>query len=268
MLKYVLFTFILLIGIRSSAQEYNRFLHKKFEVKQQQKNTTTLFAQGEEILFYSDKTIQSFCTVTEVSPKGFQLQINTQSITGHLNAFGQEQHFSTTDQTTLAPADSAAIKSLLNKVQLVKVQNHQQLFVSDNNDTSKENLFVVPDDVTKYFLALPVTALKLGYSWVDSTEMDSSKTVSQYIISKIDADSLQVTVFSTLQQRTIVQQKNQQMIQQLKGYAKAERWYDLKQRILKQELLNTTFNGMSGINSQSLPISIKINTQTFLRPIQ
>ena len=268
MLKYVIFTFILLIGVRSSAQEYNRFLHKKFEVKQQQKNTTTLFAQGEEILFYSDKTIQSFCTVIEVSPKGFQLQINTQSVTGQLNAFGQEQHFSTTDQSALAPADSAAIQSLLNKVQLVKVQNHQQIFVSDNNnDTSKGNVFVVPDDVTKYFLALPATALKLGYSWVDSTEVDSSKTVNQYIISKIDADSLQVTVFSTLQQRTIVKQQNQQMIQQLKGYAKAERWYDLKQRILKQELLNTTFNGMSGINSESLPISIKINTQTFLRPI-
>lgn len=267
MLKNILFILILFNGLQSAAQAYDRFLHKKFELKQQQKNTTTLFVQGEEILFYSDKTIQSICTVKEVSPQGYLLQIKTQSVSGQLNALGQEQHFSTTDQSALVPADSVAIQALLNKEQLVKVQHNQQLFVSDI-DTSKENLFVVPDEVTKYFLVLPTEVLKLGYSWADSTSLDSNKTVNEFIISKINADSLQVTVFSTLQQRTIVQQQNQQMIQQLKGYANAERWYDLKQLLLKHEVLNTTFNGMSSINGQSVPISIKINTQTFLQPIQ
>lgn len=262
MLKYVLFSFIFFTGLRSFAQIYDRYMNKKFDVKQQQNNTTTLYLQGKESVFYSNKTIQSTCAVNEVFPSGYELKVSINLISGYLNAFGQEQEFNTTKQSTLRAEDSATIQSLLNKVQIVKVRNHQQIFT---NDTSRGSVIVTPDNVTKYFLAIPDSALKLGYSWSDSTTIDSSKTINEYIINNMNADSLQIIVYSVLQQRTIVQQQNQQLVQQLKGYSKAERWYSIKGGLLKREVLSTTLNGISKMYGQSFPISIKINTQTFLQ---
>lgn len=259
-----IFLFSIPAGTTLYAQHFNRYSHKRFEVEQQQKNSTTLYVHEEPILFYSERTTHTRYAVEETFLNGYNLTANTISITGKLVAFGQEQIFNSAMPSGMPPADSVAIQALLHKTLRISVRNNQQQI---RPDSSGAMLLLQPEDVSRFLLPVSAENMKQGYSWSDSTMSDSSKTQSRYLVTKTTADTLEVMVFSEIQLQTRFMQQHQPMLQQLKGYTKGYRWYDPATGILKRETLSTSYNGNSETGDQRFPVAISITAETRLKEL-
>ena len=266
MLRYILLIQMICSANSLWAQGYNGFLNKRFQVVHQQKNTTTLLVQGEPLLFYSERTIHSDYAVAKANGNSCGLSVKTSRVTGKLIAYGREQAFDSNDRSSLPVDDSLAISSLLNKVLDMQIGSQEQQL--QNKDTGNHFLLIQPEDIAKFFLILPAVALKNGYSWTDSTVSGNGKTVNEYMVTKTTGDSLEVAVFSLMEQQVNILQNQQSVIQKLKGYSRATRWYDLHSRLLKHEEISTSYNGSSAMNDQLIPVGIKINSTTQLKELR
>ncbi len=255
------------MAISINAQTYEKLSNKKFEVLEQQKNNTSLYAQGETIVFYSERnTITQFATL-HVSPqnnnlKSYSLKIRTSHIDGKLIAFGKEQIFNSDDSLANSSTDSSFMFNLLNKESIITIKNN---FPVSQKDTSPSMLLVMQDDPAKYFLPLNKNQVKLGYSWADSIIGSNSKSINQYIITKINPDSIQLTVYKELQQTIKLLQEGKMVEQRLNGFSTSTRWYNTTSSLLQNENSSTTFSGSTNMGDQSLPITIAIQSSVQLR---
>jgi hypothetical protein len=246
------------------AQQLNHYLQKQFEVVQEQKNSTTLHVHDTPMSFYSERTTHTRYRVDEVFSNGYNLTATTFLITGKLLAFGQEQTFNSDKPSGMSASDSIAIQAVLNKPVQISVNNSKQHI---RGDGAGAMLLLQPEDVSRFLLPFAAADIRQGYSWSDSTVADSSKTISRYLVTQKNTDSIEVMVFSEIELRTAFHQQNQVMLQQLKGYAKGYRWYNPKTGMLKRETLNTTYNGTSETGDQRFPVSISIAAETRLNAL-
>lgn len=250
------------MAISINAQTYEMLNNKKFEVREQQKNNTSVYAQGELIFFYSERnTITQFATVNVSTQnnnlKNYALKIKTDHIDGKLIAFGKEQIFNSDDTAAKSPTDSSFMFNLLNKETIITIKNN---FPVDQKDTTASMLLIMQDDPAKYFLALNKNQIKLGYSWADSTIGNDGKSINQYIITKASSDSIQLTVYKDLQQTIKLVQEGIIAQQNLKGFSTSTRWYNSASHIMQNENTITNFSGSTNMGDQNLPITIAIQT--------
>ncbi|HJV19201.1 MAG TPA: hypothetical protein VJ552_04920 [Sediminibacterium sp.] len=263
------FLFIFFLGATAGvflhAQHFNRYIHRQFEVEQQQKNSTTLHVHETPILFYSERTTHTRYAVEAIFPNGYDVMSNTFSITGKLVAFGQEQIYNSAMPSGMPAADSLVMQALLHKNILISVRDNQQQMIGQ--DSSGTILLLQPEDVSRFLLPVSAAEIQQGYSWSDSTSLGGSSRFSRYLVTKKTSDTLEVMVFSEIQLQTRFMQQQQPMLQQLKGYAKGYRWYDPATGILKRETLSTSYNGSSETGDQRFPVSISITAETRLKEL-
>ena len=260
--RNILLLFYCLCAISGNAQSYVQFNNKIFEVQEKQKNNTSIYAQGEAIVFYSERNTITQFVLSNVSAqtnnlKSYTLKIKTNHIDGKLIAFGKEQIFNSDDSLAKSSSDSSFMFNLLNKESIITIKNN---FPRSQKDTSASMLLVMQDDPAKYILPLNRNQIKLGYSWVDSIIITDSKSINQYIITKTNPDSIQLTVYKELQQTIKLLQDGKMIEQRLNGFSTSTRWYNTASSLLQNENSITNFSGSTNMGDQSLPITIAIQT--------
>lgn len=196
-------------------------LKQSFKVVHTQEMSHEMHIDQEQILMQSNRVTRVHYAVISIHEKGYGLKATTTFLSGKLQALGEEKSF-------------------------------------HSNDTSSIVISLSDQDAGKYFFS--VSHPKLGYNWVDSTHTDSSKIMYQYLISKITADSIAITVYADMMIHQRVQQNNTAFVQQLKGIMRATRWYNTKNGLLKTEESNTLFTGLANINGSKIPVRVTIKT--------
>ncbi len=232
-------------------------LQQVFSVVQTQQSNTEMHIAQEQIFMQSDRITHVNYTVESIHEKGYQLKGITTSISGKMLTWNQAQSFNSNDTSGLNNAELKWIKNLLNIPIYIDVVNNHAI---PTKDTSAATLLLSDEDVGKYFFT--VSNPKLGYSWLDSTQTDSSKIVYQYLISKVAADSIAVTVYADIFIRQRMQQNNTGLVQQLKGILRATRWYSPQNGLLKKEESNTLLTGSTEINGSKIPVRVTIKTSS------
>ena len=242
---------------------YEKLRNKNFEVLEHQKNNTIIHAQGEPILFYAERNSITRFIVTAVSENKYTFQIQTNHIDGKLIAFGKEQIFNSDDTSYKSNRDSLVLFNLINKTSQIEIINNQ---VQNQDDTASSMIMVIQDDPAKYYLPLLAKQIKLGYSWSDSVIGNNHKSINQYVITKSNADSIEVSVYKEIEKISTLSQDGKLLAQQLKGFASSTRWYNARSQLLQNENSKVTFSGTTTLDNQSLPISITIQTSIRLFP--
>jgi hypothetical protein len=87
---------------------------------------------------------------------------------------------------------------------------------------------------------------------------DSSKSVHQYLILKVQDNQATVSVFSDLMIKTSFKQAGQMIQQNLKGIARAERIYDLNAAKMLSESVLTKLSGSSNNGTDIIPLTIEL----------
>ncbi len=260
--KYFSFLVSCAIAISINAQPYEKLRNQRFEVVELQKNNTTIYAQGDPIIFYAERNTRTDFNTISISTKGFSLNSKVNHIDGKLIAFGKEQIFNSDSITSKSINDSAFILNLLNKELMISIENNQLV---SQKDSSASMLLMLKDDPSKFFLPFNFKELKLGQSWSDSIIGLNSKTINQYVITKITTDSLELRVYKEVQQQTQLEQDGKTVVQELKGFSTSVRWYHAATQLLKSETSTANFSGTNRMGDQSLPITIAIQTSVQLR---
>ncbi len=260
--KYFSFLVLCAITISVNAQTYEKLRNQRFEVVELQKNNTTIYAQGDPIIFYAERNTRTDFNTTGISSKGYSLNSKVIHIDGKLIAFGNEQRFNSDSISSTSINDSAFILNLLNKELLISIENNQLV---SQKDSSASMLLMLKDDPSKFFLPFNFKELKLGQSWSDSIIGLNSKTVNQYVITKTTADSLELRVYKEIQQQTKLDQDGETVVQDLKGFSTSVRWYHTTTQLLINETSTANFSGTNKMGDQSLPITIAIQTSVQLR---
>ncbi len=245
------------MAISIKAQSYEKLRNTTFEVIEQQKNSTKIYAQGEPIIFYTERNTLTHFSTSAIFAQGYTFNSKVSHIDGKLIAFGKEQLFNSDSILSSSSNDSAFIFNLLNKQSTFTIENNQLLSLKD---TSASMLLVMQEDPTKYFLPIHFNELKLGRTWSDSTIGNDGKSINQYIITKANDDSIELTVYKEIQQKTKLEQDGKIVYQELKGFSTAIRWYQMATQLLKTETSNASFSGTTKMGDQSLPISVTIHT--------
>lgn len=251
------------MAISINAQKYEKLRNQQFEVVEFQKNNTTIYAQGDPIVFYSERKTTTQFIVTAVLANKYTLQFQTNHIDGKLIAFGKEQVFNSDDTASNSNKDSANVVNLIKQSSSIVIDNNQP---QKQKDTALSMVMIIQDDPSKYYLPLSINQLQLGYSWTDSTIEDNNKSVNQYIITKKNTDSIELTVYKEIQKKAKLSQEGKLVEQQLKGFASSTRWYNVASQLLQSEYGKISFSGTTSMGDQSLPISITIQTTVQLFP--
>lgn len=108
------------------------------------------------------------------------------------------------------------------------------------------------------------SVVKAGLSWSDSTFSDSSKTIHQYLILKVQDNKATVSVLSDLVIKTSFTQSGQSIQQNLKGISRAERIYDLSSAKMITEIVTTKLSGSSSNGTDIIPLSIELKASSSL----
>jgi hypothetical protein len=176
-------------------------------------------------------------------------------VKGKLFAFGQEQVFNSDDTTGLNSTELVWLKEVVNKPKTIEVKQFHAV-----QSPIKTNPFfdIELEDAGKYFLPFASSIVKAGLSWSDSTMSDSSKSVHQYLILKVQDNQATVSVFSDLMIKTSFKQAGQMIQQNLKGIARAERIYDLNAAKMLSESVLTKLSGSSNNGTDIIPLTIEL----------
>ncbi|TAG10729.1 MAG: hypothetical protein EAZ13_09185 [Sphingobacteriia bacterium] len=251
--------FLLFVGIVVAVEAFAQVkipqLQQVFSVVHTQQINTEMHIAQAQMLMQSDRITQVNYTVESLHETGYQLKAITTYISGKMLAWAQEQSFNSNDTSGLNNDELKWIKNLLNIPVYINVVNNHAIPTSD---TTPAALYLSDEDAGKYFFS--VAHPKLGYNWIDSTHTDSSKIIYQYLISKITADSIAITVYADMVIRQKFQQNNTGLVQQLKGILRATRWYNTKSGVLKTEESNTLLTGSTAINGSKIPVRVTIKS--------
>ncbi|TAH13422.1 MAG: hypothetical protein EAZ12_01580 [Sphingobacteriia bacterium] len=259
--KYFSLLVTCVIAISMNAQTYEKLRNQRFEVVELQKNNTTIYAQGDPIIFYAERNTRTDFHTTVISSKGYSFNSKVTHIDGKLIAFGNEQRFNSDSISSKSISDSAFILNLLNKELIISIENNQLL---SQQDSAASMLLMLKDDPSKFFLPYNVNELKLGQSWSDSIIGSNSKTINQYIVTKTTPDFVELRVYKEIQQQTRLEQDGKTVVQDLKGFSTSVRWYNAATQLLKNETSTANFSGTNRMGDQSLPITITIQTSVQL----
>ncbi|MEI6264030.1 MAG: hypothetical protein WCP74_02935 [Sphingobacteriia bacterium] len=250
------------IAISMNAQTYEKLRNLRFEVVELQKNNTTIYAQGDPIIFYAERNTRTDFQTRAITSKGYSLNSKVIHIDGKLIAFGNEQSFNSDSISSKSISDSIFILNLLNKDLIISIENNQLL---SQKDSSASMLLMLKDDPSKFFLPFNFKELKLGQSWSDSIIGLNSKTINQYVVTKTTTDSVELRVYKEIQQQTRLEQDGKTVVQDLKGFSTSVRWYHTATQLLKNETSTANFSGTNRMGDESLPITIAIQTSLLLR---
>lgn len=224
-------------------------------------NNTTFHIPNQPLFFQSNKTTNTQFTILRSDDEYFQLTATVTSIKGKLFAFGQEQIFNSDDTIGLNSNELAWLKEIVNKPKTIEVKQFHAV-----QSPNKTNPFfdIELEDAGKYFLPFAPSVVRTGLSWSDSTFSDSSKTIHQYLILKVQDNKATVSVLSDLIIKTSFAQSGQSIQQNLKGIARAERIYDLGTAKMIAEVVTTKLSGSSSNGIDIIPLSIELKASSSL----
>jgi len=233
-----------------------------FTVTNQVSNATTVHVPNQPIYFESSKTAVTAYQILKSSEDEMDLTATVLSIKGKLYAYGQEQVFNSADTAGLNTSEMAWLKDVINQSKPIAIKHYHAIAVPTNNNGFFE---VDQEDAGKYFLPFATSVVKAGLNWSDSVLIDSSKTIHQYLITKIIGDQVYITVLSDLQIKTSFKQTASTIHQQLKGLARAERIYDLKTGLMLSETVQTNLSGSTNNGVDLLPISVVLKASSVVK---
>ena len=218
-------------------------------------NNTTFHIPGQPLFFQSNKMTSTQFSILSVADEYIQLSATVQTVKGKLFAFGQEQIFNSDDTVGLNSKELAWLNEIVNKPKTVEVKQFHAV-----QSPSKTNTFfdIEQEDVGKYFLPFAPAVVKAGLSWSDSTLSDSSKTIHQYLILKVQDNKATVSVLSDLIIKTTFAQSGQTIHQNLKGIARAERIYNISNARMISESVSTKLSGSSSNGMDVIPLTIEL----------
>ncbi len=248
---------LVLLHVNSIAQIAKTNSH--FIVTHSINNNTNVHFPNQPIFFQSSKTTITQYRVLHSSDDDLQLSATVQSVKGKLFAFGQEQVFNSDDTAGLNTNELFWLKEIVNKPKTIEVKQFHAL-----QSSNKTNPFfdMEQEDVGKYFLPFASSVIKTGLSWSDSTVSDSSKSVHQYLIVKVQDNRATVSVFSDLLIKTGFVQSGQSIHQNLKGIARAERIYEVSSAKMITETVTIKLSGSSSNGSDVVPVSIELKASS------
>lgn len=254
----IVVSFVLLYNnsIAQNAKPTNEFI-----VTHTLNNNTTFHIPNQPLFFQSNKTTNTQFTILRADDEYFQLTATVISVKGKLFAFGQEQIFNSDDTIGLNSNELAWLKEIVNKPKTIEVKQFHVV-----QSPSKTNPFfdIELEDAGKYFLPFAPSVVKAGLSWSDSTFSDSSKTIHQYLILKVQDNKATVSVLSDLVIKTSFTQSGQSIQQNLKGISRAERIYDLSSAKMITEIVTTKLSGSSSNGTDIIPLSIELKASSSL----
>lgn len=255
LLHPIIATTLLLVHWHSQGFAQNTKPNTNFLVTHTINNNTTLHIPGQPLFFQSNKITHTQFSILHTADEYFQLSATVFSVKGKLFAFGQEQVFNSDDTTGLNSNELVWLKEIVNKPKTIEVKQFHAV-----QSPSKSNPFfdIELEDAGKYFLPFAASVVKLGLSWSDSTMSDSSKSVHQYLILKVQDNQATVSVFSDLMIKTSFKQAGQLIQQNLKGIARAERIYDLNTAKMLSESVSTKLSGSSNNGTDIIPLTIEL----------
>jgi len=258
-LRYNLFLLLLLVFLLPKVKLVAQTAKPSFVVTHTLNNNTTLYLPGQELFFQSNKTTTTQFNIIRAQDEYYQLTATIQSVKGKLYAFGQEQNFNSTDTAGLNSSELNWLKEIVNKPKTIEVKSSH----AQQSPVQTNSLFDIDqEDAGKYFLPFSSSIIKTGLSWSDSTVADSSKTIHEYLVLKVQDNKATISVFSDLFIRTSFTQSGQTIRQQLKGLARAERVYDLIVGKMVSESVTTKLSGSSNNGTDIVPITIELKGNT------
>lgn len=218
-------------------------------------NNTTFHIPGQPLFFQSNKMTSTQFSILSEADEYIQLSATVQSVKGKLFAFGQEQIFNSDDTAGLNSKELAWLREIVNKPKTIEVKQFHAV-----HSPHKSNLFfdIELEDAGKYFLPFTPSVVKAGLSWSDSTLSDSSKSIHQYLILKVQDNNATVSVLSDLIIKTTVAQSGQTIHQNLKGIARAERIYSISTAKMVSESVSTKLSGSSSNGVDIIPLTIEL----------
>jgi hypothetical protein len=251
--KLIIFILFVLMHFNSIAQNVSSVTD--FKVIHTINNNTTFHIPNQPLFFQSNKTTNTQFSILHSADEYFQLSATVFSVKGKLFAFGQEQVFNSDDTTGLNSNELVWLKEIVNKPKTIEVKQFHAV-----QSPIKTNQFfeIEQEDAGKYFLPFASSIVKAGLSWSDSTMSDSSKSVHQYLILKVQDNQATVSVFSDLMIKTSFKQAGQMIQQNLKGIARAERIYDLNAAKMLSESVLTKLSGSSNNGTDIIPLTIEL----------
>jgi hypothetical protein len=257
---FTLITSFVLLHQNSIAQNANPTTD--FIVTHTINNNTTFHIPGEPFFLQSNKITSTKFSILSEADEYMLLSATVQSVKGKLFAFGQEQIFNSDDTAGLNSNELAWLKEIVNKPKTIEVKEYHAL----QSPIKTNPLFdIEQEDVGKYFLPFAPTIVKAGLSWSDSTFSDSSKTVHQYLILKVQDNKATVSVLSDLVIKTTFALSGQSIQQNLKGIARAERIYLIGTAKLISESVSTKLSGSSSTNGiDIIPLTIELKATSFI----
>ncbi len=233
----------------------------KFTVTHQVSNATTVHVPTQPLFFESNKTSVTGYQMLRSTDDAMDLLATVFSIKGKLYAYGQEQVFNSADTAGLNTNEMAWLKDLINQPKPIAIKHYHAIAAPKN---SNDFFDIEQEDAGKYFLPFAASVVKAGLNWSDSVLIDSSKTIHQYLITKIIGDQVFITVLSDLQIKTSFKQAASTIHQQLKGLARAERIYNLKTGLMLSETVQTNLSGSTNNGVDILPISIQLKASSVI----
>lgn len=257
--RYNSFLLLLLCFLLPKAYVVAQTAKSTFIVTHTLNNNTTLYVPGQELFFQSNKTTTTQFNILQAQDEYYQLSATIQSVKGKLYAFGQEQNFNSNDTAGLNSSELIWLKEIVNKPKTIEVKGFHEL----QKPVQSNSLFDIDqEDAGKYFLPFSASIIKTGLSWSDSTFADSSKTIHEYLVLKVQDNKATISVFSDLFIKTSFTQSGQTIRQQLKGLARAERVYDLMVGKMVSESVTTKLSGSSNNGIDIVPITIDLKGNT------
>ncbi|WP_439506719.1 hypothetical protein [Sediminibacterium sp.] len=253
--RYIKFPLLLLVFLLPEAEVVAQTAKSTFVVSHTLINNTTLNVPGTELFFQSNKTTTTQFNVLQAQDENFQLLATVLSVKGKLYAFGQEQIFNSSDTAGLNSSELNWLKEIVNKPKAIEIKN----FHAQQSPVQTNSLFDIDqEDAGKYFLPFPPSIIKMGLTWSDTSFADSSKTIHEYLVLKVQDNKATISVFSELFIKTSFTQSGQTIRQQLKGLARAERIYDLLIGKMISESVTTKLSGSSNNGTDIVPITIEL----------
>ncbi len=225
-------------------------------------NNTTFHIPGQPFFLQSNKITSTKFNILSAADEYMQLTATVQSVKGKIFAFGQEQIFNSDDTVGLNSNELAWLKEIVNKPKTIEVKQ----FHAVQSPIKTNPLFdIEQEDAGKYFLPFASSVVKAGLSWSDSTFSDSSKSVHQYLILKVQDNKATVSVLSDLVIKTTFALSGQRIHQNLKGIARAERIYTISDARMISESVSTKLSGSSTSNGiDIIPLTIELKATSFI----
>lgn len=248
---------LVLLRVQSIAQQAKSNID--FIVTHSINNITQFHIPNQPIFFQSTKTTITQFKLLQSIDDYIHLSATVQSVKGKLFAFGQEQVFNSDDTAGLNSKELEWLKEIVNKPKTIEVK---QFHAVQSPNQSNPFFDIEQEDIGKYFLPFSSTVVKAGLSWSDSTVTDSSKTIHEYLILKVQDNQVIVSVLSDLFIKTGFMQSGLKIQQNLKGLARAERVYEVRSAKMISESVTTKLSGSSTNGTDVIPVSIELKAST------